>query len=67
MAKLHRAGAAALIGAFIWGAATGSAAAQGSVHQATLGEKNQKTAEVSCSIRARGPSMPPATLLVPGM
>ena len=47
MAKLHRAGAAALIGAFIWGAATGSAAAQGSVYQATLGEKNQKTAEVS--------------------
>jgi len=47
MAKLHRAGAAALIGAFIWGAATGGAVAQGSVQQATLGEKNQKTAEVS--------------------
>ena len=47
MAKLHRAGAAALLGAFIWGAAIGNAAAQGSVYQATLGEKSQKTAEIS--------------------
>jgi rhodanese-related sulfurtransferase len=47
IAKSLRAGAAVLIGAFIWGAATGSAAAQGSVYQATLGEKNQKTAEIS--------------------
>jgi rhodanese-related sulfurtransferase len=47
IARVLRAGTAALLGAFIWGAAASSAAAQGSVYQATLGEKNQKTAEVS--------------------
>ena len=44
---LVRAGAASLMVAIIAGATLGTAAAQGSVYQATLGEMNQKTGEVS--------------------
>ena len=46
-ARLFGVCTAALLGAFISGAVGGGATAQGSIYQATLGEKNQKTGEVN--------------------
>jgi rhodanese-related sulfurtransferase len=47
IARLLKTGTAILLGAFVWGAAVNAAAAQANVLQATLGERNQKTGEVS--------------------
>jgi rhodanese-related sulfurtransferase len=47
IARLLTTGTAVLVGAFVWGASVSGAAAQGNVLQATLGETNQKTGEVS--------------------